>query len=337
MIIAFHLFPQEKQEHYRQAVLNNLWAMLNKDGGVLIVVEKGHPRGFEAVAHVRQTLLDRYLLPQSGLPRIDPEDFNPAYHRELEPGHIVAPCTNHDTCPMYKVPGKSTRRKDYCHFSQRFVRPEFYNRILGKTRTNQGEVQFSYVAMQRGVSRAQAALGDEATSRAFEGYENSSEPPDMLSLPRIIMPPLKRKGHVTLDVYSRRMTERWTVPKSFSNLAYHDARKSSWGDLWALGAKTRVHRNVRTGSKPTDEEKRAAAEGKKPRRRDATMSGDTSAATLLNRADNRRRPATKQERQRDRVQEMLQAEAEEEAREIAEEVMADLAKAEEEHETRRGQ
>jgi hypothetical protein len=37
------------------------------------------------------------------------------------------------------------------------------------------------------------------------------------------------------------------VPRSFSRQAYRDARKSDWGDLWALGAKTRVHRNLRIG------------------------------------------------------------------------------------------
>ncbi|KAK5188167.1 37S ribosomal protein S22, partial [Cryomyces antarcticus] len=41
--------------------------------------------------------------------------------------------------------------------------------------------------------------------------------------------------------------ERWTVPKSFSKQAFRDARKAQWGDLWALGAKTRAARNVRLG------------------------------------------------------------------------------------------
>jgi ribosomal protein RSM22 (predicted rRNA methylase) len=41
--------------------------------------------------------------------------------------------------------------------------------------------------------------------------------------------------------------ERWTVPKSFSKLAYHDARKTRWGDLWALGAKTTAERPPRNG------------------------------------------------------------------------------------------
>jgi len=131
VIIASHLFLKEEQDHYRQAVLNNLWTLLNKDGGVLIVLEKAHPRGFEAVAHVRDTVIKQFLLPQSGEPELLPEDFNPAFEREKEPGYIVAPCTNQGLCPMYQTPGKSVGRKDYCHFSQRFVRPMFYTRMRG--------------------------------------------------------------------------------------------------------------------------------------------------------------------------------------------------------------
>ncbi|KAJ3473562.1 hypothetical protein NLG97_g10242 [Lecanicillium saksenae] len=123
IIIASHLFLKEKQDHYRQAILNNLWTLLNPDGGVLIVIEKAHPRGFEAVAHVRDTLIKQFLLPQSGENPMRPEDFNPAYHRELEAGRILAPCTNHGLCPMYPEPGKSKGRKDYCHFSQRVSQP----------------------------------------------------------------------------------------------------------------------------------------------------------------------------------------------------------------------
>ncbi|KAK4543425.1 hypothetical protein LTR36_005568 [Oleoguttula mirabilis] len=110
--------------------------------------------------------------------------------------------------------------------------------------------------------------GKEATDRAFEGYDtrplasaNASAsassldataeaatppPPHSLTLPRAILPPIKRRGHVIIDLCTPAGTlERWTVPRSFSRQAYRDARKSQWGDLWALGAKTRVLRTVR--------------------------------------------------------------------------------------------
>lgn len=307
LIIASHLFLKEKQDHYRQAVLNNLWTLLNKDGGVLIVIEKAHPRGFEAVAHVRDTLLKQFFLPQNGAPSTPTEELNPAYQKEREPGHIIAPCTNHGTCPMYKEVGKSKGRKDYCYFNQRFTRPTFYTKMLGNSPNNQGDVEFSYVAIQRGRAKADQLPGWKATEQAFAGYENSPNRPDMQTLPRMVLQPLKRKGHVTLDVCTPEgKIERWTVPKSYSKLAYHDARKSHWGDLWALGAKTRVSRSVRVGSGVDDGGKRAEG-GKKPRKVEITMDGGRLSANEKN-ARKERRTKGKRDRQTDLIKEILEAE-----------------------------
>ncbi|KAH6605209.1 hypothetical protein Trco_006916 [Trichoderma cornu-damae] len=321
VIIASHLFLKEKQDHHRQAVLNNLWTLLSKDGGVLIVIEKAHPRGFEAVAHVRDTLLKQFLLPQSGEAGPPAEELNPAFHREREAGHIVAPCTNHGTCPMYKEAGKSKGRKDYCYFNQRFTRPTFYTKMLGSS-TSQGDVEFSYVAIQRGRPRADRLPGWKAAELAFAGYESSQHCPDMQTLPRVVLPPLKRKGHVTLDVCTPEgRIERWTVPKSFSKLAYHDARKSHWGDLWALGAKTKVSRDVRAGSGADDGGKRSEG-GKKPRRVEITMDGGRLWANEKN-ARKERRSGGRRDRQTDLIKEILEAEDIEE-REMEREMDAEV-------------
>lgn len=329
VIIASHLFLQEQQDHYRQAILNNLWSLLNPEGGVLIVLEKAHPRGFEAVAHVRDTVLKQFLLPQSGEPEQTGE-FNPAYQRVKEPGYVVAPCTNQGTCPMYQTTGKSTGRKDYCHFSQRFVRPLFYTKMLGNSENNQGEVEFSYVAIRRGIPKTSPITGQEATKEAFKGYENS-ETVDMQTLPRAILPPLKRKGHVTLDLCTAEgKLERWTVPKSFSKLAYHDARKSRWGDLWALGAKTRVQRNVRAGRGQDDGGKRAG-QGKKPRRVEIVM-GPSGISTNERNAPRERRSKNKKDK-KDLMKEIMEAEQEEE--ELIERQMDAEVEAELERESKR--
>ncbi len=319
VIIASHLFLKEKQDHYRQAVLNNLWTLLDPDGGVLIVIEKAHPRGFEAVAHVRDTLLKQFLLPQSGENPMKAENFNPAYHRELEAGRILAPCTSHGPCPMYPEPGKSKGRKDYCHFSQRFVRPAFYSKLVGKEGHNQGEVEFSYVAIQKGVQKSGEQDSKTLTEQAFAGYEKAEEQPDMQTLPRIVLPPIKRKGHVTLDTCTPEgKLERWTVPKSFSKVAYHDARKSRWGDLWALGAKTRVARSARAGS-GVDTEKQRAIEAKKAQR-EAQREGlgtDWQVKTRPGRGNSRTR------RQEDLIREIMEEQQDEDGaidREVDEEL-----------------
>ncbi|KAK7740802.1 37S ribosomal protein S22 [Cytospora paraplurivora] len=312
VIIATHLLMPLDKEWRRREILDNLWSMLSPNGGVLIVLEKGHPRGFEAVADVRERLLTQFIIPPATVPAAETEEQ--ANARVREPGMIVAPCTNHSKCPMYLTPGVSPGRKDFCHFSQRFIRPPFLQRILEAKHRNHEDINFSYIAVQRGTP-AESELpptedgadavdiksirqGDEATRRALAGYENvapdSPDRPHALSLPRNILPPLKRKGHITLDLCTPAgAIERWTVPRSFSKQAYHDARKAQWGDLWAMGAKTRVRRAVRLGKGvvegvpvPQDggiRATRAAMSGKKGRPKVVEMNFDDTKGVLSGR------------------------------------------------------
>lgn len=267
IIIAPHtLFPL-KEDYKRKNMVQNLWSLLDPKGGVLILIEKGIPRGFEAIAGARSLLLDNHIA-SPGDATTENEIESPAsdYARfeDKEEGMIIAPCTNHTKCPMYLTPGLSFGRKDFCHFGQRFIRPNYLQRVLGASQRNHEDVKYSYLAVRRGVDgrkgKIPAIQGDAATEQAFEGYEEYDLPDlesqgqatdikfNAQSLPRTILSPLKRRGHVTLDLCTPSgKLERWTVPKSFSKTAYRDARKSRWGDLWALGAKTRVVRQPRLG------------------------------------------------------------------------------------------
>ncbi|KAI1345346.1 mitochondrial small ribosomal subunit Rsm22-domain-containing protein [Xylaria sp. FL0043] len=282
IIIASHQMMPIKEGFRRKAMLDNLWEMLSPEGGVLIFLEKGHPRGFEAVADVRARLLNEFIVSPTSDPR--PEPIEPETRREREPGMIIAPCTNHKACPMYLNPGLTPGRKDFCHFSQRFIRPPFLQKVLGATHRNHEDIDFSFVAVQRGILPGAKELtlpvqGLDATNNAFSGYENSPTSPDPLSLPRNVLPPIKRQGHVTLDLCTPSGTlERWTVPKSFSRQAYRDARKAKWGDLWALGAKTRVARPVRLGKAgvvPNDGGVRAQQAARAGKARVITLDADT--------------------------------------------------------------
>lgn len=275
LIIASHALLPLDQPYKRKELIDNLWTMLNPRGGVLIVLEKGHPRGFEAVADVRERMLDEFIIPPG--PQPAPTETTPSTR---EPGMIIAPCTNHTKCPMYHTPGLSPGRKDFCHFSQRFIRPPFLQRVVGASHRSHEDIKFSFLAVRRGehpsplttsseeANRSPFLQGAKATDLAFEGYEKPTSssssstalPPHPLSLPRNILPPLKRRGHVTLDLCTPAgAIERWTVPRSFSKQAYHDARKARWGDLWALGAKTRVRREVRLGKRKGQAAAAAAA------------------------------------------------------------------------------
>ena len=270
VVIASYSLWQLKEDHMRKSQVQNLWSLLDPRGGVLILLEKGIPRGFELIAGARETLL-RHHVSSPGSVDVPSPIGDVAENRfgTKERGMIIAPCTNHAKCPMYIEAGRSQGRKDYCHFSQRFIRPPFLQQMLNQRHGNHEDVKFSYVALQRGVDQRQDLefeQGDAATEAAFTGHESATEDvsdtdnseqqlPHPLTMPRNVLPPIKRKGHVTLDLCTPSgRIERWTVPRSFSKQAYRDARKAKWGDLWALGAKTRVPRRIRVGKSFRDGE-----------------------------------------------------------------------------------
>lgn len=268
VILAPHTLWTLKEDYMRKNQIQNFWSLLDPKGGVLVLIEKGVPRGFELIAGARETLLKHHVASpgdeevEAPIEAASRNRFGPK-----EKGMIIAPCTNHGKCPMYITAGRSQGRKDYCHFSQRYIRPHYLQRILGSRDKNHEDISFSYVALRRGIDQREAEnimQGQAAAEAAFAGFEDTERvesiqgsqeaiDPEVggvstLSLPRAILPPIKRRGHVILDLCTPAgKIERWTVPKSFSKQAYRDARKSKWGDLWALGAKTRVQRNIRVG------------------------------------------------------------------------------------------
>ncbi len=287
IIVAPNTLWTLKEDYTRKNQVQNFWSLLNPNGGVLVLIEKGVPRGFELIAGAREALLKYHIASPESL-QVENQIQEPfgGRYRPKESGMIIAPCTNHFQCPMYPTSGETKGRKDYCHFSQRYVRPPYLQRILAIKDRNHEDIKFSYLAVQRGVDQRKVhniVQGQPATDAAFAGYggdkfwgrhdqseglsaapeaeEHEAEilesemfepetPLHTLSLPRSILPPLKRRGHVTLDLCTPAgRIERWTVPKSFGKQAYRDARKSNWGDLWALGAKTRIYRNIRLGLK----------------------------------------------------------------------------------------
>ncbi|KAJ5693058.1 hypothetical protein N7462_002481 [Penicillium macrosclerotiorum] len=258
VIIAPHTLLGYDEEYQRKDHVENLWALLNPNGGVLVLLEKGRQKGFEAIAGAREMLLKRHIAsPGSAEYESFLESSEDGRTVAKEPGMIIAPCTNHSTCPMHNPAGPTKGRKDYCHFEQRYIRPPFLQRIMGAKDRNHEDIKFSYLAVQRGVDmRQQKGIRQDAemTDAAFEGYEHLEEPElssvNPLSLPRAVYAPLKRRGHVIFDLCTPGgQIERWTVPRSFSRQAYRDARKSNWGDLWALGAKTRISRKLNLGDK----------------------------------------------------------------------------------------
>ncbi|KAL8700954.1 MAG: hypothetical protein Q9201_005170 [Fulgogasparrea decipioides] len=288
VILAPYTLWTLQEDHMRKAHIQNLWSLLKSDGGVLIVIEKGVPRGFELVAGAREVLL-KFHIASPGDTKFENRIDEPieGRYREKEVGMIIAPCTNHGKCPMYLFSGKSVGRRDSCHFSQRFIRPPFLQRIVDQSHHNHEDIRFSFVAVQRGLDQRQVdnfKQGQEAEDDAFAGFDEGEfpesargdesdpqhaandggarmNPINPLSFPRIVLPPLKKRGHIILDACTPAgKIERWTVPKSYGKQAYADARKARWGDLWALGAKTRIARRVRIGREKVKTRKRTRFE-----------------------------------------------------------------------------
>ncbi|KIV88325.1 hypothetical protein PV10_08018 [Exophiala mesophila] len=333
VIIAPHMLFGLKEEFMRREMVQNLWSMLSSDGGILIIIEKGIPRGFEAVAAARDLLLHKYIAIPEGRTTHYSNAQDDSSTSGRKPGMIVAPCTNHEQCPMYLVPGKSHGRKDWCAFQQRYTRPSYLQRVLGARDRNHDDVDFSYISVMKGDDlrnrkiQAWEGLEDALAAPSIPGAQGEGvqgqawmrqaqigfeevEPKTTLedfnsmdanrgaldsmpapwNLPRLIMPALKRKQHIIMDVCTPHgRIERWTVPKSFGKQAYHDARKIQWGDLWALGAKTRIDRGVKVG-RPDSKE------GNKARRQESLRENSAS---------------LQEELDEDEIKEMLEAAGEE--------------------------
>ncbi|EME86971.1 uncharacterized protein MYCFIDRAFT_107322, partial [Pseudocercospora fijiensis CIRAD86] len=281
LVIAPHTLWPLREDFLRKTQVQNLWSLLSNTGGVLVMLEKGVARGFEMIAGARDLLLDTTIASPGSTERAmgmeEPIEWQKNAEGEevaegedapadlmsmpKETGMIIAPCTNHEGCPLYARKGMVKGRREICAFPQRYYRPDFLQQIWGAKGKNYEDVEFSYLSVMRGKDlRAPVETEDiqepsgftqdqAATARAFRGYESSApgKPlPNSLTLPRAIFPPLKRQGHVIIDLCTPSGTlERWTVPRSFSKQAFRDARKANWGDLWALGAKTRIPRNIK--------------------------------------------------------------------------------------------
>lgn len=330
IVIAPHTLFPIKEDYLRKQHVQNLWSLLSPSGGVLVLMEKGIPRGFEAIAGAREFLLDRYISSPGSESYESPLSKSLAQEEQItpkQPGMIIAPCTNHTKCPMYTMPGTSSGRKDFCAFQQRFIRPKFLQRVVEGSQFNDEDVKFSYVSVLKGqdlreknvrnwehLSDPTTALvrtgsdlllnAEEKSERSADGFEVKSDfrsPsatkdytatkldavaqalnfPASTLLPRLVFPPMKRKGHVTMDVCtSAGRIERWTVPKSFSAQAYRDGRKSRWGDLWGLGAKTVVPRNLRLGVAETKEGRKMERKKRRVEEREELLQERSEEAAL---------------------------------------------------------
>ncbi|KAK6353451.1 37S ribosomal protein S22 [Orbilia brochopaga] len=304
LIFASYTLEHIKVKNAFNHHIDNLWQLLNP-GGVLCLVELGNRQGFNNVATARQRLLRKWIkspLSQKK-PALDDEAAEPDVtdvieedilgdsaadtppplkpaEAQLEDGMIVAPCTNHNECPMHLSSRTIFKSQDLCRFYQRYQRPPFLQRALPSKTSDHADSLFSYVAVRRGAVKDESVAMPQEVPRLRpdadpdaklrmrpvpldlieESYTEEQKRQFMFMQPRLILPPIKGDHHITMDVCtSDGELERWIVASSFGKEAYRDARKAKWGDLWLYGAKTKVLRvpkdKVREQQKLTREEK----------------------------------------------------------------------------------
>lgn len=231
LIIAQHqLFqPGRFAEDLVASHIQQLANLLTKNG-VVVLVERGDPLGFEAVALAREHL----LRPKHGF-------------------QVVGPCTHNHACPLQlgletRMFANNAGKENWCRFSQQIERPKFTLELKkGQYLAQSWIPERSRGPGGKGLKGNGRPFGNNHESASFSwvAMRNStpSSPAPHAEAARIMKQPMKRHGHVTMEVCeSNGRIEHWTVPRSQGKQAYHDARKASEADVWMLDAKVKQRR-----------------------------------------------------------------------------------------------
>jgi ribosomal protein RSM22 (predicted rRNA methylase) len=116
--------------------------------------------------------------------------------------HVVAPCTHNQVCPLAD---SFKEGKDWCHYSVRIPRGKYHRRAKEGTLPYEDE-KYTYLVVS----------------------------PHLQPLPeaRIIKAPIRKTGHVILDLCTAHaQVERRIIAKSAGE-PYAAARDCEWGDEW---------------------------------------------------------------------------------------------------------
>lgn len=114
-------------------------------------------------------------------------------------GKILAPCSHSLECPL-------NHTKSWCHFSQRIQMTREMQRTR-HSRTDLEDTKFAYLVCQKSNSNVKSHA-------------------------RVLSPPLKRGGHVIMDICAPSGKATRIVASKKDKIAYSHARKSKWGDEW---------------------------------------------------------------------------------------------------------
>ncbi|CAG8573921.1 4998_t:CDS:10 [Paraglomus occultum] len=207
MVISAFTFNELPTEQVKNIVLETLWKSTQD---ILVLIERGTPAGFQAIAHARQKIL------QMENKKTDSNTIADAGTTVgLVGAHVVAPCPHDGVCPLLNT-------RNWCHFSQKVNRPTFLMNVKG-AKLNFENSKYSYVILRKGPRPTVNLCDSQQSDYIDASYE----------WPRLVAPPMKRHGHVIMDYCSKTgHIERMIIPKSQGKIPYKDARKVAWGDLF---------------------------------------------------------------------------------------------------------
>ncbi|KAJ2835142.1 37S ribosomal protein S22 [Coemansia furcata] len=214
MVVSAFALSELPSDSMRKTTVETLWG---HTADTLVLVDRGTPDSARMISEARDQIL------------------------ALGGCFTVAPLPNDLPDPTILTPA-------WIHFSQRTQRPSF-TMLAKQSKSNVEDLRYSYAILRRG-SRPSLSPLPESTEEAVSLSVAEANPEKYLPTgelrkttqrlaleayhwPRIILPPMKRKGHVVIDVSTvAGKVERWTFTKTHDKQAYRDARKASWGDLF---------------------------------------------------------------------------------------------------------
>ncbi|KAJ2665839.1 37S ribosomal protein S22 [Coemansia sp. RSA 1199] len=255
LVISSFTLSELPSDAVRQTTVEMLW---NNTRNTLVLIDRGAPNPARVVSEARDYLI-----------KLASESNSTVNVGSISvPGgiHTVAPFPNELDDPSNNTPA-------WFQFVQRVQRPMFTMRTK-HSKSNAEVVHYSYVIMRRGERPPDSRGVLDTTPYSYVSVREAQNRPEkylpdgtqrktMEQLareayywPRIIMQPIKRKGHVVTDVCTvDGKIERWTFTKTHDKQAYRDARKASWGDLFPHLPKSSIERSHFTPVEgPTPEE-----------------------------------------------------------------------------------
>ncbi|KAJ2554724.1 37S ribosomal protein S22 [Coemansia sp. RSA 1933] len=217
LVVSAFTLSDLPSDAVRKSTIETLW---QRTRDTLVLIDRGSPDSARMINEARMHLIE---LEKTSGGSGDPDI------------HTFAPFANDFADPTN---GTSA----WIHFSQRIQRP-MCSMLTKKSKSNIEDLRYSYIIMRRGQRPPPID-----TLPSSSDSETQAKSKDQLSREahhwaRAILPPIKRKGHVIIDVVTPQGSiERWTFTRSHNKLAYRDARKASWGDLIPHAPKTIVVR-----------------------------------------------------------------------------------------------